>query len=157
MVNKSLTLTKERVTIRKENYQNLLKENMKISFLREELEKLKEYRIPKELCKRLRAIEESLNSILLFLDGRSILKKRKGRRKPLSKTIREKIKRRDKFTCQNCGKSEGMFEDIKLHIDHIIPICSGGSDDEENLRVLCAGCNLLKKNHIFNELSKTAK
>jgi hypothetical protein len=31
-----------------------------------------------------------------------------------------------------------------LHIDHIIPVARGGSNDFENLRLLCAWCNMHK-------------
>jgi len=30
------------------------------------------------------------------------------------------------------------------HVDHIVPLARGGSNDRENLRVLCARCNLQK-------------
>ena len=30
------------------------------------------------------------------------------------------------------------------HIDHIVPVNQGGTNDRENLQLLCAGCNLRK-------------
>jgi 5-methylcytosine-specific restriction protein A len=55
------------------------------------------------------------------------------------RVIRERILRRDGYTCQKCGDSESQ-----LHIDHIVPKRLGGSDLEENLQTLCQMCNLQK-------------
>lgn len=37
--------------------------------------------------------------------------------------------------CVMCGKRSG------LHVDHVVPRAKGGSDEPENLRVLCHGCH----------------
>jgi hypothetical protein len=47
--------------------------------------------------------------------------------------------------CKECGKKP---PDIKLHIDHIIPVSLGGSSDSKNLQFLCSNCNLKKKNKL---------
>jgi len=49
---------------------------------------------------------------------------------------------RDKGRCRMCGRNEN------LHIDHIIPRARGGSDDLENLWLLCRECNLSKSDTI---------
>ena len=46
-----------------------------------------------------------------------------GKRKPISKKLRFEIFKRDKFTCQYCGK---MAPDVVLEVDHIKPVCKGG-------------------------------
>jgi len=43
--------------------------------------------------------------------------------------------------CCLCGRKP---PDVVLHIDHIHPIAKGGGNERENLRVLCAECNLGK-------------
>jgi hypothetical protein len=55
---------------------------------------------------------------------------------------KQKIFERDKFKCCNCGISG----DLKaLEVDHILPICNGGSNDYSNLQTLCYKCNIDKR------------
>ena len=64
-------------------------------------------------------------------------------RKSLSKKIRFEVFKRDKFTCQYCGKSA---PDVILEVDHIKPVSKGGSDDLLNLVTSCMDCNRGKSN-----------
>lgn len=64
-------------------------------------------------------------------------------RKSLSKRLRFSIFTRDGYTCRYCGKQAG---DVILHIDHIIPVSKGGTNDESNLITSCIDCNLGKSN-----------
>lgn len=66
----------------------------------------------------------------------------KNQRKLMTPALREQIKKRDHYTCQICGKQ--MFDEVGLHIDHIIPISKGGKTVPSNLQVLCDKCNLRK-------------
>lgn len=59
-------------------------------------------------------------------------------RKALSKKIRFEVFKRDKFTCQYCGRSA---PDAILEIDHISPVSDGGSNDILNLITSCRDCN----------------
>lgn len=63
----------------------------------------------------------------------------KEQRKLMTPELKQKIKVRDHYTCQICGKV--MFDEVGLHIDHIIPIAKGGKSIPSNLRVLCSKCN----------------
>ena len=45
---------------------------------------------------------------------------------------------RDNNSCVKCGVAEN------LHIDHEIALSRGGSNDIDNLQVLCKDCNLRK-------------
>ena len=67
-----------------------------------------------------------------------------NQRKLMTKELRRQIIRRDKFTCQNCGKY--MPDEVGLHVDHIIPISKGGKTVPSNLQVLCSKCNGSKSN-----------
>ena len=60
------------------------------------------------------------------------------KRKPLSKSIRFRIFARDNFTCRYCGRQS---DTIALAVDHIFPVCQGGTNEEENLITACVDCN----------------
>lgn len=55
------------------------------------------------------------------------------------KAQRLRVLARDNHTCQMCGAT-----DVALHVDHIVPRVSGGTNDMDNLQTLCAPCNLAK-------------
>lgn len=76
--------------------------------------------------------------------------KRKKGRTPFTKSIRHEVFKRDNYKCVECGATK---EKRCLHIDHIIPISRGGTDELDNLQTLCDGCNLAKKNRIINRKS----
>ncbi len=63
-------------------------------------------------------------------------------RKPLSKKIRFEVLKRDMFKCRYCGKTA---EETPLHVDHVIPVAGGGTNDIMNLVTACEPCNLGKK------------
>jgi hypothetical protein len=60
-------------------------------------------------------------------------------RRPLSIAVREFVLRRDGHRCAYCGATTGPF-----HIDHVLSVARGGSDDPTNLTVACKPCNLSK-------------
>lgn len=69
---------------------------------------------------------------------------KKQQRKLMTDDLKQKIKIRDNFTCQYCGKY--MPDEVGLHIDHIIPISKGGKSISSNLQILCSKCNGKKSN-----------
>ena len=56
----------------------------------------------------------------------------------ISRRLRFEILRRDGHTCRYCG---GMAPDVKLTVDHVIPVALGGADEPSNLVAACADCN----------------
>ena len=70
----------------------------------------------------------------------------KNQRKLMTKELKDRIKRRDNYTCQICGKY--MPDEVGLHVDHIVSIKKGGKSVETNLQVLCDKCNLRKGSKI---------
>lgn len=61
-----------------------------------------------------------------------------AKRKGLSKKIRFEVFKRDKFTCQYCGRKS---PDIILNCDHIDPVAKGGTNEITNLITSCFDCN----------------
>lgn len=70
----------------------------------------------------------------------------------ISPKLRAEILERNGFTCQQCGSAAGDPDPynpnrrVRLHVDHIIPISQGGTDNRDNLRALCSTCNQGKSN-----------
>ncbi len=52
--------------------------------------------------------------------------------------LRYAVLKRDKFTCQYCGQKA---PDVKLEVDHVVPVEDGGEDIMENLKTSCWACN----------------
>lgn len=59
-------------------------------------------------------------------------------RKAIPKSIRFEVFKRDRFTCQYCGKSA---PNAVLHVDHIQPVSKDGDNEITNLITACAECN----------------
>lgn len=68
----------------------------------------------------------------------------KNQRKLMTAELKNKVKVRDNYTCQCCGKY--MPDEVGLHIDHIVPVSKGGKSVLSNLQVLCSKCNGKKSN-----------
>lgn len=73
----------------------------------------------------------------------------KEQRALMTKKLREFIKKRDNFTCCNCGNSIYKEPNLLLEIDHIIPVAKGGQTVEDNLQTLCWKCNRAKSDKII--------
>lgn len=61
--------------------------------------------------------------------------------------MRARVLKRDKSTCQMCGANPQNTPGVKLVVDHIIPVESGGETTLDNLQTLCRDCNAGKKDH----------
>lgn len=71
-----------------------------------------------------------------------------GQRALMTSSLREKIKKRDNYTCQKCGLSTREEPNLLLEIDHIIPLSKNGLTTELNLQTLCWKCNRTKGNKL---------
>lgn len=56
----------------------------------------------------------------------------------VSKRLRFEVLRRDDHTCQYCGETA---PGVTLHVDHVIPVSLGGSNNPGNLVAACKDCN----------------
>jgi hypothetical protein len=59
-------------------------------------------------------------------------------RKAISKKTRFEVFKRDLFLCQYCGAHP---PEVILHVDHIMPVAAGGTNDSDNLTTACEACN----------------
>jgi hypothetical protein len=66
--------------------------------------------------------------------------------------VRFAVFARDGFTCRYCGRQPG---DVKLVVDHIIPIAENGTNDPENLITSCEACNQGKAAKIIAQMAPT--
>jgi len=64
-------------------------------------------------------------------------------REQLSASTRVDVLNRDGRRCRMCGRTSAVVE---LHVDHIVPVSRGGTNDMSNLQALCRDCNLGKSN-----------
>jgi hypothetical protein len=66
------------------------------------------------------------------------------KRTGLGKKLRFEVFKRDKFTCQYCGRKS---PDIVLQVDHVLPVSVGGQNIAENLVTSCVDCNAGKSDN----------
>ena len=59
-------------------------------------------------------------------------------RQAIPDDVKQYVMMRDGGRCVNCGAT------TELQFDHIIPIAMGGSNEQENLQILCGPCNRRK-------------
>lgn len=103
------------------------------------------------------SLEDVFSELLSFyLEKQSSKRKLKtpkaapGQRIYLLKALRQKILKDSDYSCTFIGTSGvkcGSRHD--LEIDHIIPLAKGGSNEEANMRVLCAKHNKLMAQRHF--------
>jgi hypothetical protein len=68
-------------------------------------------------------------------------------REAIPRHIREVVVRRDMNFCRYCGRRVKSF-----HLDHVVPVSMGGSNDTSNLVVACSPCNLRKGASIWTPI-----
>jgi len=64
------------------------------------------------------------------------------RSRGITSDVQKEVWKRDGGRCVKCGS------DKKLHFDHIIPFSKGGSNDADNIQILCSKCNIKKSDKV---------
>lgn len=54
---------------------------------------------------------------------------------PVSPCLRFQIMQRDGFRCTYCGRKAATG--ATLHVDHVVPVASGGGSEDDNLVTSC--------------------
>jgi len=62
-------------------------------------------------------------------------------RLPISPTLRFQVLQDCDYRCQLCGAKATDGEDVRLEVDHKTPVKKGGTNDRNNLWLLCFTCN----------------
>ncbi len=75
-------------------------------------------------------------------------------RKPISTRTRFEIFKRDGFKCLYCGKSP---PGVLLHVDHVLPVAEGGTNEIANLATACQECNLGKSDILLSQKPASLK
>jgi 5-methylcytosine-specific restriction endonuclease McrA len=70
--------------------------------------------------------------------------------------LRLDVFERDGFRCQECGYQAHDSKDRKLHVDHIVPVSMGGTNEMDNLQTLCDKCNGMKSDRLPDKFKAAA-
>ena len=84
------------------------------------------------------AVSDGIIALSLMQKG---TRPKPGARTAWPKGLRELLRREQGVLCVYC---RGKLPFQASHIDHITPVNQGGSNERENLQLLCPGCNLRK-------------
>lgn len=90
-------------------------------------------------------VQTAFAEALTYRRGRHVPLDPKPARTEIHPTVRQLVRLRDDNSCQWCLRSG---DEAVLHLDHIVPHSSGGSDSSDNLRMLCDYCNLRRSNRV---------
>jgi hypothetical protein len=82
-----------------------------------------------------------------FKDVAQVVRNLQIKKPKIPAQLRMRVIERDNATCQICG---AKGPDVRLHVDHIIPVSRGGLTEERNLRMLCEKCNLGKSDKVLH-------
>lgn len=77
-------------------------------------------------------------------------------RKPIHPELDKRIRSQARNRCGYCLSPQHLVM-ARLEIEHIVPVCKGGSDDETNLWLACPICNSHKssKTHVTDPETTT--
>lgn len=59
----------------------------------------------------------------------------------MAQPLREKVYKRDNYTCQNCDAKGGTRGKATLHAHHIVPKKNGGKNVMSNMKTFCVACH----------------
>ena len=134
--------------LQNESLQNepLRKESTFISIMRKEIEEMKaKLEVLEAQSERMQQqlkfyARHELNRELAVLIAAREHNKKQDKRKKISKGVRQKIAENQQNKCGECEQILTPF----FHLDHIVGLQFGGTDEESNLMALCYECHTKK-------------
>ncbi len=69
-----------------------------------------------------------------------------SRKRMISKRI---IQRLFALQGEQCGYCQELFNNTPYHVEHIIPLCVGGTNSIDNLCLSCPSCNRIASTKVF--------
>ena len=72
----------------------------------------------------------------------------------ISKMERFEVLKRGGFRCHYCGRGAA---EVTLDVDHVIPVCLGGTNAPDNLVAACTACNLGKTDILLTETAEESR
>lgn len=67
-----------------------------------------------------------------------------ARRRRIPAVVKLRVLQRTAGRCWYCGRVLNVTGQQSNHIDHVLPVSKGGSNDPDNLVASCASCNTMK-------------
>jgi len=114
-----------------------------------------DYKDIREICEKTKVEfrNQSISSLLKEIRD----KFEKPIRHIFSQEERKQIFKDADETCEECDRKMKITD---MNIDHVIPLCCGGSNEPENLQVLCKKCHFVKtrdeqENNQYIKVSRT--
>ena len=98
-------------------------------------------------CHTFGSIGRLVERIIKHQDGQitdselTAIYKPKFKREKISPKLRYDVLKRDGEKCVKCGNFPFDDNNVKLEVDHILPVTRGGKNNLENLQTLCFECN----------------
>ena len=86
-----------------------------------------------KLSKKINKFEKRFNKLANIL-----YEIRPSNNRYISRSVRQRVLVRDRYRCVKCSSQKN------LQFDHNVAVVNGGSNEEDNIQLLCKRCNLKK-------------
>jgi len=89
--------------------------------------------LSEKLSKKVNKFEKTFHKVISV-----IYEIRPSNNRYIPKSVRQRVLIRDNYRCVKCSSQKD------LQFDHIVAVANGGSNEEDNVQLLCKRCNLRK-------------
>ena len=92
----------------------------------------------KKAARTVNITDKFCKDLKFTIGKRKTVKRKPAKRKHIPKAVRDAVMERDNYTCVYCGSTNNP------ELDHNEAHANDGSDEIDNLQVLCMSCNRRK-------------